>query len=209
MARKPADSRRHEILQATLEQIQVRGLTGTRSADVADALGISVGLVHYHFGSLERLLAEAYELYYQRDLAELDEALSAPGTPHDRLRLVLLGYLPGADTRDWTLWLEAWIGALRDPRLAATLRAQDRRWRVAVEKVIAEGVASGSFRCRDARATAWRITSMLDGLGAQLVVRFTTRSARTLLTWFEEAVTTELGLDEPFRLRQGHRPQRR
>lgn len=201
MQRKSVESRRHEILLATLEQIQQRGLTGTRSADVADALGVSDGLIHYHFHSLEQLLAEAYELYSRRDLENLDKTLTDASTPEERLRGVLLGYLPKKDVRDWTLWLEAWVAALHDQRLASILRNQDRSWRIAAERAIADGVEAGAFHCPDPRASAWRITSIIDGLGAQLVVRFNSRSSRTLTRWLEEAVGHELGLDEPFSLR--------
>jgi AcrR family transcriptional regulator len=49
--------RRAEILDAAVGVVLERGFAGTRVIDVADALDISTGLVHYHFDSKDELLA--------------------------------------------------------------------------------------------------------------------------------------------------------
>lgn len=198
--RKSASSRRNEILRATLDQIQERGMNTTRVADVAEALGISEAVVYYHFGSREELMAEAYGLYTKLSSDMLEEALSSPGSPAERLQRVLAAYIPHGDIRDWTLWLEAWAAARLDPRMADTLRRQDRFWRSSVEKVIIEGIEAGAFRSDNPEAAAWRITSMIDGLGVQLVIGFNAQDPKTLLTWLEHEVTRELQLAQPVHL---------
>ena len=60
MSRPTVDERRAEILEATCAVVIERGFAGTRISDVANRLGVSTGLIHYHFDSKEQLLAEAF-----------------------------------------------------------------------------------------------------------------------------------------------------
>ena len=53
--------------------------------------------------------------------------------------------LPGSQERDWTLWVELWLRAVRDPQmrpLAADLYSRYREW---IESLIAAGVESGEW----------------------------------------------------------------
>ncbi len=52
------EQRRAEILEATRRVVLARGFGHTRIADVAAELGVSTGLIHYHFASKDALLAE-------------------------------------------------------------------------------------------------------------------------------------------------------
>ena len=52
--------RRGDLLRAAIEQIEARGVTALRIADVASALGVSNALVLYHFSSKEQLVADAF-----------------------------------------------------------------------------------------------------------------------------------------------------
>jgi AcrR family transcriptional regulator len=56
--RPSVDERRREILEATCKVVIERGFANTRIADVANELGVSSGLIHYHFES-KALFAEA------------------------------------------------------------------------------------------------------------------------------------------------------
>ncbi|HKO84637.1 MAG TPA: helix-turn-helix domain-containing protein, partial [Actinomycetota bacterium] len=53
VARIKADVRREEILRATCREVIARGFASTRVGDVAAALGVSTGLVFYHFTNKE------------------------------------------------------------------------------------------------------------------------------------------------------------
>ncbi|MFC9491669.1 TetR family transcriptional regulator, partial [Streptomyces hydrogenans] len=53
--------RREELLRAAVEQIEARGATAVRIADVAAALGVSNALVLYHFSTKEPLVAAAFQ----------------------------------------------------------------------------------------------------------------------------------------------------
>ena len=54
--RVSVEQRRIEILEATRAVVLEKGFGGTRIKDVSDALGVSTGLVHYHFESKDEIL---------------------------------------------------------------------------------------------------------------------------------------------------------
>ena len=194
MGRQQVEVRREEILAATVEQARRLGMHSLRVQDVAAALGVSTGLVFYHFTTRDKLLAAALEYAVNRDLARLDRAIARADGPLDRLRRVIAGYGPSGAAPGWRLWIDAWAMALRHPPIRTALRHLDARWRAALQGAVVEGAATGVFRCPDPAATVIRIAALLDGLAiAALVYRSVTRTE--LRTWIREAVAVELGID--------------
>jgi AcrR family transcriptional regulator len=194
MARRKVEVRREEILATTVAQVSRLGFASTRVSDVAAALGISPGLVFYHFVSKDRLLAAALEHAVQSDLARLEVALARGKDPFDRLVQLLRLYAPEGKAPGWTLWIEAWASALREPALRRTMRRLDVRWRDALQDVITDGVAQGAFRCADPHASAQRLTALMDGLSVQVTVGRTV-SRRQMSAWVRDAAAAELGAD--------------
>ena len=81
--------RREEILAAAETEVTKHGFARTRVADVAAALGVSTALVFYHFGTKEKLFAEALEHAVKRDLDRLDDAVAKASGPVDGVRRML------------------------------------------------------------------------------------------------------------------------
>jgi len=194
VARITADVRRDEILRATCREVIARGFASTRVGDVAAALGVSSGLVFYHFASKENLLGEAFRHAAEEHLDGLAATAAGGGSALERLDRILRLYFPAGSSEAWVLWIDAWSQALRDPELAKISRQLDLRWKQTMAAVIAEGVATGEFACPDPEATAWRLTALLDGLGVQVTVHRTTPNGR-LLDWVRAAAAAELGVD--------------
>jgi AcrR family transcriptional regulator len=194
MVRQQVDARREAILLATIAEIEARGMSALRVSDIAHAVGVSSGLVFYHFDTKDALLVAALESAVIRDAERLDRAIARPGDPVDRLRRVLGSYGPIGAAHGWTLWIEAWATALRVPTIRLSLRRLDQRWRTALEHVIGDGVASGHFTCADPAAAVARVGALLDGLSvASLVYRSVSR--RQLRTWVRDATADEVGID--------------
>ncbi len=124
----------------------------------------------YHFDTKDALLVEALEYAVERDADRLDKALAKEGEPLERLRRVLTSYGPTGAAHGWTLWIEAWSTALREPSIQASLRKLDKRWRGALEHVITDGVASGDFTCDDPKSTVARVGALLDGLSVAALI---------------------------------------
>lgn len=171
MVRRKADVRREEILAAAAAAVARRGFAGTRVADVASDLGISSGLVFYHFDTKERLLSEAFGYAAARDLERLDRVVARNGTAVARLRAVLRLYQPSGHAQGWTLDIEAWAEALRTPEIREASRELDRRWRAAIERVVQDGIRDREFAVTDPAQAVLRITALLDGLAVATQVR--------------------------------------
>lgn len=194
MGRRKVEVRREEILVATIAEIERSGMSSLRVSDVARSLAVSSGLVFYHFATKDALLVEALEYAVVRDADRLDRALAKSGEPVERLRRVLTSYGPTGAAHGWTLWIEAWSTALREPSIRASLRKLDSRWRDALEHVITEGVVSGDFACADPAAAVARVGALLDGLSvASLIYGSVTR--KQLQSWVRDAAADEIGVD--------------
>ncbi len=194
MGRQKVEVRREEILTATIDEIERRGMSALRVSDIAASLGVSSGLVFYHFDTKDALLVAALEFAVVRDAVRLDKALAKDGNPIERLRHVLTSYGPTGAAHGWTLWIEAWSTALREPPIRASLRKLDERWREALDHVIAEGVETGDFTCPDPASTVARVGALLDGLSVAALI-YKSVSRKQLQTWVRDATADELGID--------------
>jgi AcrR family transcriptional regulator len=192
--RRTVEVRREEMLAATTDLLDRIGLAAIRVSDVARALGVSPGLVFYHFGNKDALVAEAFGYAVDQDLRRLDQAVARGTDPVDRLRRVLRLYGPTGSATGWRLWIDAWALAQREPRIRAVLRRMDRRWCAVLRGVVEQGVAEEAFECADPDAMVIRISALLDGLSVALLV-YRSVSRRQLREWVAGAVALELGLD--------------
>ena len=195
MRRRQVEVRREEILRATVDEVSRLGFANTRVADVADALGISTGLVFYHFDSKDSLLSAALAYAAERDLARLDKAAQGTGSATRRLGKILRMYAPEDSGAGWSLWIDAWATSLRSREMAAVSQSLDVRWKETVAEVIAQGVAAGELTCADPSAAAWRITALLDGLAVQSTVHDGVVSHRQVTAWVRAMAAAELGVD--------------
>lgn len=187
--------RREELLRATVEQIEIRGTSSVRIADVASALGVSNALVLYHFSTKEKLVAAAFAYAAEADLAQLRKLLARRTSAVRRLRAAVRWYAPTGQAKGWRLWIEGWAASLREPALREVAGDLDRRWKAELAEVIAEGAAAGEFRCADPESAAWRLTALLDGLAVQMTSYAGPLSRATMLRWTDEALARELGID--------------
>ncbi|KUM98954.1 TetR family transcriptional regulator [Streptomyces cellostaticus] len=187
--------RREELLRAAIEQIEVRGVSAVRIADVASALGVSNALVLYHFSTKEKLVAEAFAYAAEDDLAHLRGLLGRRTSALRRLRAAVRWYAPTGHAKGWRLWIEGWAVALRDPSLREVTRDLDKQWKAAITEVIAEGVAAGEFVCADPAGAALRLTALLDGLAVQLTSYPGAVPRSRAQTWADDALARELGLE--------------
>jgi AcrR family transcriptional regulator len=193
--RKDVDERRAQILEATRQVALERGLANLRVNDVTEQLGISSGLVHYHFSSKDELLVEMLRQMAGSDVARLRETLEAEGDPVDRLDAVLREYLPtGRRDESWALWIDWWDEALRSEALATISSEFDTAWVGMLEELIEAGVDEGVFDCKDPQGSAWRLSALLDGLAIQVVLPRRTLSRRQMLDHARIAAAREVGL---------------
>ncbi len=155
---------RERILAAAVERIASDGIDDVRIARIAMDAGVSTALVHYHFATREALLAEALEYSFEH----AGDARTTATATGDRLRDMIDQCLPlpGELERDWVLWVELWLRAVRHPELrptAAKLYARMNDWlRAAIEE--------GDFGDVDAAAVADRTLALIDGFGVRALL---------------------------------------
>lgn len=166
--RQTVEERRQEILETTCRVVIERGFAGTRVSDVAQRLGVSTSLIHYHFESKEALLAEAFSHYARTALSELEQYVAEAPTPNEQLARALEDFVPeGSDDLEWMLWIDAWGEALRNPLMRRISQELDERGVGLIEDIVRRGNAVGDFDCADPRASAMRLMGLVDGLAVQ------------------------------------------
>ena len=78
MKRTTVEERRAEILEVTCQVVIERGFAATRVADVANKLGVSTGLIHYHFASKDQLITEMLRSAAERDITKARRLAAGP-----------------------------------------------------------------------------------------------------------------------------------
>jgi AcrR family transcriptional regulator len=192
------DLRRRQIMEATHRVTLARGLHDLRVSDVADELDVSSGLIHYHFATKDELIEAMLGEMAEREIAGVRRSLERLAGPEERLARAIEVYLPSS-RRDpsWLLWIDVWGEALRDANLRRISEELDNAWVDLVAEVIADGVASGAFRCDDPVASAWRLCALLDGLGLQVVLHHGTMTRAQMHQHVHRAAALELGYSLP------------
>lgn len=193
--RLSVQERREEMLRAAVEQIEARGVSAVRIADVASALSVSNALVLYHFSTKEKLVAAAFAYAAEGDLAQLRKLLGRRTSAVRRLRAAVRWYAPTGQAKGWKLWIEGWAASLREPALREVARDLDQQWKAALAEVMVEGAEAGEFRCADPTSAAWRLTALLDGLAVQMTSYAGSLSRAAILEWTDDALARELGID--------------
>jgi AcrR family transcriptional regulator len=128
---------RERIVQAAREVLIAHGHAGTSTRAVADAAGVNLSQVHYHFGGRQGLLIEVFRRENEALLARQNALFSAPGPLSDKWRIAcdfLDEDLHSGYVR--VLW-ELWAAGLTDPELAAGWRDAVSGWRELLEEVFA------------------------------------------------------------------------
>jgi AcrR family transcriptional regulator len=162
---------RERILDVACELISSQGMDDVRVARIARAAGVSTALVHYHFATREALLGEALRHSYAR-AAEARTSLRAGTGSSARLLARMIEHclpMPGRLEREWVLWVELWLRAVRHPGLqdvAHELYARLHEW---FSEVISEGVARGEFDVADVAATTDVLLAAIDGVGVRVL----------------------------------------
>lgn len=195
VTRRAAEIRLDALLRTACDVIVERGLANTRTADVAQAAGVSQALVFYHFATKERLLAQAFAYAVEQDLARLDAVLRSTAPPLAKLRRILKLHTPAGRPIAWAMWIDGWAESLRTPELEKLSRKLDLRWRQDLATIISDGVSEGVFACADPAGAAWRISAVMDGLAVQLAVHERVISRRQFAEWVRLVTARELGLD--------------
>ena len=165
---------RERILAAAVERIASDGIDEVRIARIAMDAGVSTSLVHYHFETRDALLEQALE--YSYELAG-DVRLGPEGDAVERGSVQRLAAMidqclpyPGLLERDWILWVELWLRAVRHPEMRPTAARLYERMRAWFSEAIQAGVERGEFLGdADPDRIADRVLALADGYGVRVL----------------------------------------
>ena len=128
---------RQRIVDAARDVLVAHGHGGASTRAVADAAGVHLSQVHYHFGGRQGLLVEVLHQENDSLLARQRALYAAPGLLSEKWRIacdLLDSDLESGYVR--VLW-ELWAAGLTDPELAAGWRGAMQGWRDLLESVFA------------------------------------------------------------------------
>ena len=80
------------IVEAMRASVAARGIAGSTFDHVAGEAGVSRGLLHYYFGTKERLLVEVVRRESEVRLQRIEAAIEASGDAEDVLAALVRGF---------------------------------------------------------------------------------------------------------------------
>ena len=160
------------IVEAMRTSVARRGVAGSTFDHVAREAGVSRGLLHYYFGTKERLLAEVLRRDCEVRMEVLDARMSGATTIEDVLARMLVE-LQGLVDREpdvLTLLFELFIVGRRNDELAGEFTSVQIRTRDQLASILADLRDEGVLTLAVAPdAIADVLFSLADGLALRMV----------------------------------------
>jgi AcrR family transcriptional regulator len=183
------------IVEAMRNSVAKRGISGSTFEHVAREAGVSRGLLHYYFGTKERLLVEVVRRDAEIRVARLDEPLGQATNVDDVLEVLV------SNLEDWiendpsffVLLFDLFTAGRRNPDIQREIGELFNRTRDHVVEILeakqSEGVVSMRF---GADAVVAYLFGIADGIALQMLsdperdhapmIEAATAAARHLLT---------------------------
>ena len=155
------------IVEAMRASVATRGFAGSTFDHVAREAGVSRGLLHYYFGTKERLLLEAVRRDCDLRHERVEQAV-APAANADEVLAALVESFEdflGAGRGEAVLFFEVVTLAQRTPEIAVELAALGRRMRALLANVLRAKAQDGVIpSAADPEVTAALLFVLADGI---------------------------------------------
>ena len=159
------------IIGAMRQSVAARGAAGSTFDIVAREAGVSRGLLHYYFGSKERLLVEVVRRDCDTRIAALEERLEAAGSEDEIIESLVQSLRAFVAEEAPQAVLYEMISASRhSEEIRAELGELYIRWREHLAEALRHKERQGVVRLQaDSEAVASLLFALGDGLGMQLM----------------------------------------
>jgi AcrR family transcriptional regulator len=183
------------IVDAMRASVAKRGIAGSTFEHVAREAGVSRGLLHYYFGTKERMLVEVVRRDADLRVNRLDEPLGKAKTVDDVLEVLV------SNLEDWIendpgffiLLFELFTASRRTPDIQREIAEMFNRTRFHVVEVLEAKESEGVLKMRfGAPAVVGYLFALADGIALQMLsdperdhkplIEAGTAAARHLLT---------------------------
>ena len=159
------------IVAAMRASVAKRGAAGSTFDVVAREAGVSRGLLHYYFGSKERLLVEVVRRDCEARIAALEEALARAATVDEIIATLvasLQDFVEGESGEQAVLY-EMLSASHHSDEIRAEMGELYRRWRAQLAAALRDKEQAGVVELdADPEAVASVIFALGDGMGLQL-----------------------------------------
>ena len=159
------------IVTAMRTSVASRGASASTFDVVAREAGVSRGLLHYYFGSKERLLVEVVRRDCDARIAALEERLEAAGSVEEIVEVLVQSLQAFVADEAPQAVLYEMISASRDSEeISVELAELYRRWREHLADALRAKQEQGIVTLEtDAESAASLLFALGDGLGLQLM----------------------------------------
>lgn len=168
--RELSGEKAQRIIDAMRESVAKRGAAGSTFEHVAREAGVSRGLLHYYFGTKERLLVEVVRRDSEIRVARLDEPLGNAETADDVINILLasLNDLIENEPAFFLLLYELFSAGRRNPEIQREVGQLFDRTRSHVAEILEAKESEGVLSLRyEADAIVAYLFAVADGFALQ------------------------------------------
>ena len=161
------------IVEAMRTMVAARGIAGATFDHVAREAGVSRGLLHYYFGTKERLLVEVVRLECEVRKQRLVEAVAAAGTGDEVLRALVTTFedFLGEGPTSTVMFYEMITLGQQNDQIAAEMAELGRRTRTQLaEELDTKARAGDIVLTTDADSAAQFLFALADGVTQRRLV---------------------------------------
>ena len=166
------ETRRLQLIEATIDSLARRGYSETTMADVADGAGLSRGIVNFHFESKEKLLVATLQFMADEYSAHWRASLTKAGEqPSKQLAALVAADFDRAicNKRKLAAWCAFWGEAKSRPTYQALCGARDEAYQKVFIDLCATLKQEGGYDI-DPHFAALGLSAMLEGLWLRLMM---------------------------------------
>ena len=162
--RQIRDERKEQILRIAAEVFASKGVASAKIEDLAEAAGVSQGLLYRYFANKEEVFAELLERVVHGAVQQAQAALEYPGTPWERLRWTTEQFLKGMSQEP--IHYQLFSQALALPGRVHEILGEMEEMRKALRQLVVEGQAAEQVSKRDPDQLVLLYFCCLYGLAA-------------------------------------------
>ena len=160
------------IIEAMRTSVGTRGAAGSTFDHVAREAGVSRGLLHYYFGSKEKLLVEVVRHDCETRIEAMDERISRAASVDDIIAALVLGleeFIEGEPSSPAVIY-ELLSASRHSDEIRSELAELYRRWRADLADALRGKERDGVVRLEaDPEAVASMLFALGDGFGIQVL----------------------------------------
>jgi AcrR family transcriptional regulator len=160
------------IIAAMRASVAKRGAAGSTFDHVAREAGVSRGLLHYYFGSKERLFVEVVRHDCEARIDAMDERIARAGSADEIVQALVAGLEEFIEDEPGTqaVIYEMLSASRRSEELRAELAKLYRRWRAHLAESLRAKERDGVIRLQaDPESVASILFALGDGFGIQVI----------------------------------------